>query len=548
VQSGTPGRVFENLIILGSAPGEMYGSPPGDLRAYDARSGKMVWIFHTVPHPGEFGYETFPPEAWKYVGGNNAWGEISLDEKRGIAYFPLGSPTYDLYGADRTGADLYGNCLLALDARTGKRLWYFQIVHHDLWDFDATAAPKLLEVQHDGKKVDVVALATKFGFLYVFDRVTGKPLWPVEERPVPKSDMPGEVSWPTQPYPTAPPPFARQKFTVDDINPYIDPEDKTQVREILEKARNEGIFTPPAHNRDQIGVPGENGGANQGSTAADPTTGVMYVKTYDAPTIHTMSETVPTQQRSTTRGTPAQRGYALYTKNCIGCHGPNRERITYPKQIDFAKLTATIRAGNGEMPAFSDTALKPDDITALAAYLTDPIAGESTTALQAEGSPLPAGQTRFYGQFGNVFRAKNGLIAFSPPWSSIVAYDLNKGTILWRRPIGTTPGLAARGITDTGSSAFIRNGPVITAGGLLFIGTGPDRMIHALDKDTGKTLWETELDANPDGIPAVYQIDGRQYIAFYAAVGGEKESIAYKPGKPGAQGYYVFALPQAPGK
>jgi quinoprotein glucose dehydrogenase len=547
VQSGTPGRVFENLIILGSAPGEMYGSPPGDLRAYDARTGKMVWIFHTVPHPGEFGYETFPPRAWKYVGGNNAWGEISLDEKRGIAYFPLGSPTYDLYGADRKGADLYGDCLLALDARTGKRLWYFQVVHHDLWDFDPTAAPKLLQVQHNGKKVDVVAIATKFGFLYVFDRVTGKPLWPVEERPVPKTDMPGEESWPTQPFPTAPPPFARQKFTVDDINPYLEPEEKARLKEILEKARNEGIFTPPAFNRDQIGIPGENGGANQGSTAADPTTGVMYVKTYDAPTIHHLSESIPTQQRSTTKGTPAQRGYAVYTQNCIGCHGPNRERITFPKQIDFAKLTATIRAGNGEMPAFSETALKPDDITNLAAYLTDPPAGETSAALQVAAIPPPSGQLRFYGQFGNVFQARNGLIAFSPPWSSIVAYDLNQGTILWRRPIGTTPGLAAKGITDTGSSAFIRNGPVATAGGLLFIGTGPDRMVHALDKDSGKTLWELELDANPDGIPAVYEVDGREYVAFYGAVGGEKETMAYKPGKPGAQGYYVFALPQAAG-
>ena len=551
MQSGTPGRIFENLLILGSAPGEMYGSPPGDLRAYDVRTGKMAWIFHTVPHPGEFGYDTFPPNAWKYVGGNNAWGEISLDEKRGIAYFPLGSPTYDLYGADRTGADLYGNCLLALDARTGKRLWYFQVVHHDLWDYDPTAAPKLLTVMHDGKKVDIVAQATKFGFLYVFDRVTGKPLWPVEERPVPKTDMPGEESWPTQPYPTAPPPFARQKFTVDDINPYLDPEEKARIRDILLKASNDGIFTPPAHNRDQIGVPGENGGANQGSTAADPTTGVMYVKTYDAPTIHNMTESVPTQQRSTTRGTPAQRGYALYTQNCIGCHGPDRERITYPKQIDFAKLAATIRAGNGEMPAFSMTALKPEDILSLAAYLKDPVAGEGNPEnpqVNAAAPPPPSGQTRFYGQFGDVFRAKNGLIAFSPPWSSIVAYDLNQGTILWRRPIGTTPGLAAKGITDTGSSAFIRNGPVITAGGLLIIGSGPDRMIHALDKDTGQTLWETELDANPDGIPAVYEVGGREYVAFYAAVGGEKESMAYKPGKPGAQGYYVFALPETDSK
>ncbi len=544
VQSGSPGRVFENLIILGSAPGEMYGSPPGDLRAYDAITGKMVWIFHTVPHPGEFGYDTFPPDAWKYTGGNNDWGGMSLDEKRGIVYFPLGSPTYDLYGADRKGADLYGNCILALDARTGRRLWYYQIIHHDLWDYDPASAPLLFTVKHDGKKVDVVAQATKFGFVYVLDRVTGKPLWPVEERPVPQSDMPGEASWPTQQFPSAPPPFARQKFTLNDIDPYLDPDEKARIRTILMSASNDGIFTPPAYNQYTIEVPGENGGANQGSTAADPSTGVMYVKTYDEPTIHKMTEAVPQRRPSLLSGTPEERGFALYSQTCIACHGPNRARIPYPAQMDFAHFTAAVRAGNGEMPAFSETTLPPDDVRYLAAYLRDPAAGESTPASEMSNSPLPSGEKRFYGQFGFIFRANNGLPAFSPPWSSLVAYDLNRGTVLWRRPIGTTPGLAAKGITDTGSSDLPRNGPVVTAGGLLFIATKGDRMIHALDKDTGKTLWETKIDANPDGIPAVYEVDGREYIAFYACVSDEKASMSYDPGKPGAQGYYVFALPQ----
>ncbi len=536
VQSGTPGRVFENLIILGSAPGEMYGSPPGDLRAYDVKTGKMAWIFHTVPHPGEFGYDTFPPNAWKYVGGNNDWGGMSLDEKRGIAYFPLGSPTYDLYGADRNGANLYGDCLLALDARTGKRLWYFQFVHHDLWDYDPASSPVLLTVLHGGKKLDVVAQATKFGFLYVLDRLTGEPLWPVEERPVPQSDMPSEASWPTQPFPTAPPPFARQKFTLDDINPYLDPQERERIRNILVNARNEGIFTPPAYNRDQIAVPGENGGANQGSTAADPSTGVMYVKTYDEPTIHSLTETVPSHRLSTTSGTDEQLGYARYMQNCVACHGPNRARIPFPKEMDFSHFMARVRAGKGEMPAFPETALSPQDISFLAAYLKNPDLGEASEASESSHIAAPSGQKRFYGQFGNVFRATNGLPA-----------DLNKGTVLWRRPIGTTPGLAAKGITDTGSAALIRNGPVVTAGGLLFIASGPDRTIRALDKDTGKTLWETQINAMPDGIPAVYEVGGREYIAFYAAVGDEKESVSYNPGKPGAQGYYAFALPQPAG-
>ena len=220
MQSTTPGRVFEDLLILGSATNQGYGSAPGDIRAFDVRTGKLVWTFHTIPHPGEFGYDTWPKDAWKTVGGANVWGELSVDETRGIVYAPTASAKYNFYGADRMGANLFGDCLLALDARTGKRLWHFQMVHHDIWDYDNATAPKLLTVRHDGKTVDVVAQVSKQGFVWVFNRVTGEPLWPIEERAVPRSDMPGEKAWPTQPFPTKPPPFARQTFTVDDLSPY----------------------------------------------------------------------------------------------------------------------------------------------------------------------------------------------------------------------------------------------------------------------------------------------------------------------------------------
>jgi quinoprotein glucose dehydrogenase len=546
VQSGTPGRVFENLIIVGSAPGEGYVSPPGDIRAYDVRTGKTMWSFHTIPHPGEFGYESWPKDAWKYAGGVNTWGELTIDEKRGIAYFPLGSPTYDLYGADRHGANLFGNCLLALDARTGKRLWHFQTVHHDLWDYDLTVAPKLLTVRHNGKPVDIVAQATKFGFLYVLDRVTGVPLWPVEERPVPKSDVPGEQSWPTQPFPTAPPPFARQKFSVDDINPHVDPDERARLRDILANARNEGMFTPLSHTRNQISTPGENGGANWGSVTADPTTGMLYVRNFDAPTIHKLETNEEIMRLS--RGGPPQQGLALYMTHCITCHGPNRQRITYPASLSAAGLTATLRSGKGEMPAFPETTLNAASVELLRTYLENPSAG----AMPGRGGrgpvvpvpPPPSGQVRYYGPFGNTFVARNGMIALSPPWSELVAYDLNEGTIKWRIPIGTTPGLADQGIRNTGSSRFIRNGPVTTAGGLIFIGTGPDRYVHAIDKDNGKMLWETQIDANPDGIPAIYQAGGRQYVAFYAAASGARDTILQRAAKPDSQGYYVFALPR----
>ena len=269
MQSTTPGRVFENLIILGSATNQGYGSAPGDIRAFDVRTGKLVWTFHTIPHPGEFGYDTWPKDAWKTVGGANVWGEMSVDEKRGIVYAPTASAKYNFYGADRMGANLFGDCLLALDARTGKRLWHFQMVHHDIWDYDDATAPKLLTVRHDGKTVDVVAQVSKQGFVWVFDRVTGEPLWPIEERRVPRSDVPGEKAWPTQPFPTKPPPFARQKFTVDDLNPYLSPEDRARFRDEILSARNEGLFTPPAR-RGTIQMPGNNGGANWGGAAVDP--------------------------------------------------------------------------------------------------------------------------------------------------------------------------------------------------------------------------------------------------------------------------------------
>jgi Glucose dehydrogenase len=283
VQSTTPGRVFEDLLILGSATNQGYGSAPGDIRAFNVLTGKQVWTFHTIPRPGEFGYDSWPADAWKRVGGANVWGEFSLDEKRGIVYAPTASAKYNFYGADRNGANLFGDCLLALDARTGKRLWHFQMVHHDIWDYDDATAPKLLTVRHEGKMVDVVAEVSKQGFIWVFNRVTGEPLWPIEERPTPKSDMPGERTWPTQPFPSKPPPFARQKFTVDDLSPYLNPQDRARFRDEILSARNEGLFTPPGRNT--IQMPGNNGGANWGGAAVDPANGWLFVVSKDLPAL-----------------------------------------------------------------------------------------------------------------------------------------------------------------------------------------------------------------------------------------------------------------------
>ena len=462
VQSSTPGRVFEDLIILGSATNQAYDSAPGDVRAFNVRTGKLVWTFHTIPRAGEFGYDTWPKDAYKTIGGANAWAELSIDQRRGIVYVPTGSPKYNFYGANRKGANLFGDCLLALDARTGKRLWHFQMVHHDIWDYDNATAPKLLTIRRGGKPLDVVAQAGKTGFLYVFDRVTGKPVWPIEERPVPKSDMPGEETWPTQPFPTNPPPFARQAFTEKDLSPFIeDPAERAMFLDDIRGARNEGLFTPPGL-RNTVQMPGNNGGSNFSGAAIDPSRGTMIVVSKDFPA---MLKLVP------------------------------------PK------------------PSSSE--------------------GSGTST-----EPVDPASIRYTSSFGFMITS-SGLSAIAPPWTTMTSYDLNAGTIRWQIPLGEIPELAAKGVTDTGGH-FPKVGPVVTAGGLIFTGTR-DRIIRAFDVDTGKVLWKAEVGAGIEGIPAVYEIGGKQFIVYCAAARATTRTHA-SPGHPAsdapvAGAYVAFALP-----
>lgn len=443
VQSLSPGRVFEDLIILGSATNQGYGSAPGDIRAYHARTGQLVWTFRTIPRPGEPGAETWPPNARQTVGGANVWSEFSVDEKRGILFAPTASAKYNFYGADRVGENLYSDCLLALDARTGKRLWHHQMVRHDIWDYDAPTAPKLLTIRREGRTIDVVAQVTKQGYVWVFERETGTPVWPIEERPAPKSDLPHERVSPTQPFPTNPPPFARTSFTVDDLSPYLGDADREKFRAAILGARNEGMFTPPSR-RGTIQMPGNNGGANWGGAAVDPARGTLVVVSKDLPCLLKLDPKAPAP---------------------------------------------------------------------------------------------PDGPERYETPFGFMI-ASDGLAAIKPPWTTLTVYDLNAGMIKWQIPLGDVPHLAAKGIRNTGTH-HPKVGPIVTATGLIFTGTR-DKKVRVFDLNDGKLLWEHTVEAAIEGIPAMYEIGGRQHIVFCASAQAGLTPATQEP----IRGAYVaFALP-----
>jgi quinoprotein glucose dehydrogenase len=577
LSSRSAGRVFENIIILGSATGEGYLAPPGDIRAFDVVTGKLVWVFHTIPRPGEVGYDSWPKDAYKYMGGVDVWGEISVDEKRGIAYFPVASAKYELYGGDRPGNNLYADCILALDARTGKELWHFQTIHHDVWDYDPDAAPQLVTVQHDGKTVDAVALASKNNFLYVFDRVTGKPLWPIEERPVPQSDAPGEVTSKTQPFPTVVPPFGRQGMTVDDMyTGFMRPDEVAWWKDRLSKARA-GFYMPPAVGADTINMPSVNGGALFFGTGADPTNGTVYVLGKNMPSIvklvpageSTTANTgglVPARTRnpvaaSARPGAPTmeQMGRAVYEQqNCQFCHGPELKGDRGPAlTTSISRLGAdaartVITKGRATMPPFPG--LDPQAINNLMAFLKQPdlapVGSAATTArMQAmrtlseppypddvEGPP-----SRYKTGYGN-----EGYIV-KPPWSTITAYDLNTGKIKWQTPYGDVP---QAGPSDTlRGNVYPKSGFVITAGGLVLF-AGNDSKLYAVDNSTGKVIFSKNLPNGSQGVPAVYEVSGREYILLAVSGGGTPypEGAYLPPGgvltpAPTLKGYMAFALP-----
>lgn len=573
--SRTPGRIFENLIILGSATGEGYLAPPGDVRAFDVVTGKLAWVFHTVPRPGEPGDNTWPKDAWKYLGGVDVWGEITLDTKRGIVYLPTASAKYELYGGDRKGDNLYADCILALDARTGKKLWHFQTVHHDIWDYDPDAAPELATVKHDGKTVDVVALASKNGFLYVFDRVTGKPLWPIEERPVPQTDVPGEVTAPTQPFPTVIPPFTRQGMTVKDMyDGFMTADEKVWWTDRLTKA-NTGFYAPPKLGTDTINMPSVNGGALFFQTAAEPANGTVYVVGKDMPSIVKLvpageslasnaGNMIPDHPAPAGRGgagrggavTPAQRGRAVYEQTCQACHGPDLKGDRGPaidtavSRIGGDAVRTVIAKGKGGMPPFP--AITPALTGDLLAFLAKPDAVPAGSVPQAAlmavamsrmepdyPADVPPPPSRYKTGYGNE------PYVITPPWTTLTAYDLNTGKIKWQTPYGDLP---QAGPSDKlRGMIYPKSGPVVTAGGVILF-AGNDSKLYALDKDTGKVLATKDLPNGSLGVPAVYEVNGREYVLVTVCggnpfpAGGRLMPGGVNPPAVSKQ-YIAFALP-----
>jgi quinoprotein glucose dehydrogenase len=520
----SPGVVYRDLLIVGGRNPETLPAPPGDVRAYDVRTGKLRWSFHTIPHAGEFGYDTWPKDAWTYSGAANNWAGMTVDPKRGIVYVPTGSAAMDFYGANRVGDDLFANCLIALNAETGERIWHFQGVKHDIWDRDFPSPPVLLTVKREGKDVDAVAQTTKQGFVYLFDRQNGKPLFPIAYRKYPPSDVPGEVAATEQPLPTRPEPFARQRFT-EDLLTTRTPEAHQWALENFRKLRSEGQFVPFSEGRDTVIFPGFDGGAEWGGAAADPETGILYVNANDI---------VWTGALAKNGGGGNGRG--VYLSQCAVCHQDNLAGSppTFPSLVGVGnrltppQISSAIRQGKGRMPGFPN--LDDDQLNALTAFLTD---GESKEIQSSE--PPPPGMKYRFGGYRKFFDPE-GYPAVAPPWGTLSAINLNTGEYAWKIPLGEYPELAAKGLKNTGTENY--GGPIVTAGGLVFIGaTNFDKKFRAFDKATGELLWETTLPFSGNATPATYEVNGRQFIVI--AAGGGKD-----PKSPSGGVYVAFALPQ----
>jgi quinoprotein glucose dehydrogenase len=532
----SPAVIYKDLMIVGGREAETLPASPGDVRAYEVRTGKLRWSFHTIPHPGEFGYDTWPKDAWKTSGAANNWTGMTVDAARGIVYVPTGSAAFDFYGADRIGDDLFANSLIALNAATGERIWHYQAVKHDLWDRDFPAPPVLLTVDRAGKKIDAVAQTTKQGFVFLFDRTTGKPLFPIECKNYPPSDVPGEVAAPQQCLPTKPAPYARQLLTQDLLTQRT-PEVHAWALNQFRAVRSEGQFVPFSVGKDTVIFPGFDGGAEWGGEAADPETAILYVNANEMAWTAALGE-------NTAENTPK----ALYLNQCAVCHGEKMagsppaipSLVGIGDRMSSNDVAATVRNGKGRMPGFPNLEHDSDQWYALLSYVmsggkqdgTKENAGKEI----APSAPAPSAMKYHFTGYHR-FLDPDGYPAIAPPWGTLNAINLNTGEYVWKIPLGEYPDLAATGMKTTGSENY--GGPVVTAGGLLFIAaTNFDKKFRAFDKATGALLWEATLPFSANTTPAVYEVDGRQFVTI--AAGGGKDPKSKSGGV-----YVAFALPMA---
>ncbi|WP_405520502.1 PQQ-binding-like beta-propeller repeat protein [Spirosoma sp. KNUC1025] len=546
----TPGVIYKDLLITGSAVSEGGDAPPGYIRAFNVRTGKLAWVFHTIPLPGEFGYETWSNDSYKKLGGANCWAGMVIDQKRGMVYAGTGSPSVDFYGGARNGQNLFANCVIALNAETGKRVWHFQTVHHDLWDRDLPCPPNLVTVKHNGRMVDAVAQATKDGYVFLFDRDTGTPLFPVEEVPVPTSPaLPGEQPWPTQPVPTKPAPFVRQELTEAEITTRT-PEAHAYVLDRFKNSRSGSKYMPPS--LEGTLYYGFGGGAEWGGNAADPE-GILY---QNANTMLWWLKMRDVQAQG--KNVAMTRGSALFNTNCSVCHGLSGKGIAdakasaaqaYPdlsevdKRLTREQINTILATGRGRMPSFGHLSgqdreaivnflLKLDAKPATPAVASTDLHSSVVTSPVAEGADFPY-MPPYLNNGNTQFRDQDNYPAIKPPWGTLNAIDLNTGEYLWQVPLGEYPDLVKKGMPNTGTENH--GGPVVTAGGLLFIAATYDEKLRAFDRKTGKIVWEYKLPAGGFATPITYMVNGKQYVVI--AAGGTRYGL-----KSGGS-YVAFALP-----
>lgn len=537
VTATSPGIIYKDLYILGSRVDEGAAAAPGHIRAYDVHTGKMQWIFHTIPQPGEFGFDTWEDSiAYKHIGGANSWGGFSLDEERGILFAPTGSASFDFYGGKRKGANLFANCLLALDAATGKRKWHSQFIHHDVWDRDLPAPPALVTIKKDGVVTDAVAHATKHGMVYIFERETGKPLYPIEEKAIDTATtLAGEKIWPTQPIVSIPKPFVRQDFTADELNPYLPDSSIAKLKKDLLGYRYGEMFMPPGK-QTMVLLPGLDGGSEWGGPSYDPETGYLYINANEMAWLLTMRDNKPATTKAETYG---QAGKRLYESHCVTCHGTDRKGsgnnpslLNVQARYKDPDLLSLINTGRRMMPAFNQ--LEDQEKEAIVSFIVES-KGRQKKAFKMSARPvdtflnLPYGVTGYY-----KFLSPEGYPAIRPPWGTLTAINLHTGEYVWKTTLGEYPELKAKGVPPTGTENY--GSSVVTAGGLLFIAAARDGKLRAFNKYNGKLLWEYPLPAAGFATPSVYEAQGRQFIVI--ACGGGKL------GTPSGDAYMAFALPK----